>query len=313
MKILAINCKPDLSYFSKRGLKFDVDYITETKVFPLKFLYKVQDSDGSMVDTYTPDVGEYITNCYGDKEYAIILFGWSPTSYGEQVKHTGGYTEPNALPNGAMWATIRQDTVPNNNYVLHELHHILCRLLYTKNVYPVDFMDKDKFQRPYYLNDQPENPESNYAQTWGQISKFIKLLNDFTILPVVYLVRMKDNGVETLGNITYQGTTFKTLERPYKANKANVSAIPVGSYECKWTFSPRMLKYTYEVTNVPNRGGIRLHVANFWSELLGCISLGTGFADINKDGQTDLTGSRIAVDSFNKLMGGKPFRLIIKQ
>jgi hypothetical protein len=90
-------------------------------------------------------------------------------------------------------------------------------------------------------------------------------------MDVIYLIRMKYSDTETLGNLTVGDTVFKTLERPWKDNKPNISCIPAGSYIVKWTFSPRMLKYTYEVTGVPNRSGIRIHVANYFNELLGCI------------------------------------------
>jgi hypothetical protein len=72
------------------------------------------------------------------------------------------------------------------------------------------------------------------------------------------------------------------------------------------------MKYTYEITSVPKRSGIRIHIANYFTQLLGCIALGMGFADINKDGQTDITSSKVAINKFNQLMGGKPFKLIIK-
>lgn len=76
----------------------------------------------------------------------------------------------------------------------------------------------------------------------------------------------------------------KTLERPELfQGKANVSddpktsinescCFPEGIYKVKWTFSNRFKKFTFEILDVLNRGGIRIHSANVITELLGCIS-----------------------------------------
>lgn len=311
MKLLAINCTPNLSYFSERGLSFDVEYKTITDTFPLKFLYQVKDADGSMVDMYTPDVKAYMEANFSTKDYAIILYGWKPEAYGEQVKHTGGYTEPTPLLNGCMWATVRQDTIPNNNYALHELHHILCRILYTKGVYPVDFMDTDKKGRAYYLNDFPENPESNYAQTWNEIKKYLPLLNK-KVMKTVTITRGIDTGKQMQGKLTTDGFSCDTLERPWKNNQPNISCIPKGTYNVKWTFSPRFMRYTYEVQKVPNRVGVRFHKGNYFFDVEGCILLGKGYTDLNKDGQQDIINSTVTIKAFETFMGRKEFLLVIK-
>lgn len=312
MKILAINCNPDLSYFTKRGLTFEVEHKTIADTFPLKFLYKVKDADGSMVDMYTPDVGEYLQTTYKNSDYDIILVGWKPEQYGDKVKHTGGYTEPTPLLNGCMWATVRQDTIPNNNYPLHELHHILCRILYTKAVYPVDYMDTDKNGRAYYLNDFPENPESNYNQTWNQIQKYLSLLVNNKVMKTVTITRGIDTGKQMQGKLSTEGFFCDTLERPWKNNQSGISCIPKGTYKVKWTFSPRFLRFTYEVQAVPKRSGIRFHVGNFFFNVEGCVLLGKGYTDLNKDGQQDIINSTVTIKAFETFMQRKEFLLVIK-
>ena len=86
----------------------------------------------------------------------------------------------------------------------------------------------------------------------------------------VSITRITDDGKQTLGTLTVikdDGQLFvcKTLELPWKENKNNVSCIPKGTYLCKYTRSNRISAekkkdvFTYEVLNVPNRAGIRIH------------------------------------------------------
>lgn len=178
MKILALNCTPDLSYFTSRGLNLEVTYASTLLSFPLKYLYKVKDADGSMVDMYTPMVESYLEKTFTSFQYSIILIGWNPADYGPEVKHTGGYTSPMPLSCGTYWATVRQDNPVVNNYAVHEMHHVLIRILWRLGFPVSDYMDLDSKQRPFYLNDFPDNPDSNYAQTWMQIKPHLSNLND---------------------------------------------------------------------------------------------------------------------------------------
>lgn len=180
MKILAINCNPDLSYFSKRGLKFTLDLKTDTTKMQTRFLYKMKDQNNVELDMYTP-IAQPVTEKYTG--YDIIIVGWKPEDYGSELKNTGGYSYYEKDKNGTFWCTVRQDPVPNNNYVVHELHHVLCRILLDKGIYDsIDYMDTTPVNGvylPYYKNDQPESPDSNHAITWSGIKKYLDLLNNY--------------------------------------------------------------------------------------------------------------------------------------
>ena len=52
------------------------------------------------------------------------------------------------------------------------------------------------------------------------------------------------------------------------------TAIPYGTYEIKWTYSPRFKKYTPQLINVPSFDGIRVHAGSTPADTAGCILLG---------------------------------------
>lgn len=144
---------------------------------------------------------------------------------------------------------------------------------------------------------------------WGAVDPVDYFEKD---MQQVTIERKSDSGVQTLGELQAFGFSCKTLERPWKDNQKNISCIPKGTYKVEWTFSPKLLKYTYEVFNVPNRTGIRLHPGNFFFDVDGCILLGNGFQDLNKDGKLDILNSRVTMQKFEEAMGKKPFELTVK-
>lgn len=121
----------------------------------------------------------------------------------------------------------------------------------------------------------------------------------------------------TFGRLITDGLQLFTGELPWRENRQLVSCIPPGDYYCPWTFSPRFERYTYLVSEVPGRGGIRFHAANFMgdetvglrAELNGCISLGERLGFI--DGQRALMLSAPATKRFEQHMGYDPFKLRI--
>ena len=129
------------------------------------------------------------------------------------------------------------------------------------------------------------------------------------------LVRNKSEAKQTLGTLiaTKNGDflILKTLELPDLNNKVDISCIPTGVYSVDWTWSPKFQKYTYEVTKVPNRPGIRIHAGNYHTDIEGCILLGDKYTDLNKDGVLDIVNSRISVDKLQDFFARQSFTLII--
>lgn len=134
------------------------------------------------------------------------------------------------------------------------------------------------------------------------------------------LSRFFGNDKQTLGVLTIsdaKGFVSKTLELPDKNNESRVSCIPSGVYICKYTKSPLFSKnaghdvYTYEITNVKNRSGIRIHSANYARQLLGCVALGDTHKDIDSDGQLDVIHSGDTVKKFEAAMNYETFELTI--
>lgn len=128
---------------------------------------------------------------------------------------------------------------------------------------------------------------------------------------IITLTRKSDDGLQTLGELTGGGFSCKTLELPWRNNEVDRSCIPAGVYECKYTFSPKFQKYTYEITNVPNRPGIRIHGGNYNTDTEGCVLLGESYAYVNSDRELDLINSRKMVDALETLLNKQPFTLQI--
>ncbi len=125
---------------------------------------------------------------------------------------------------------------------------------------------------------------------------------------------------QSLGTLVYGKSELfvcKSLELPWKNNQNNISCIPTGTYTCIWTRSNRLSTlaghdvFTYELSGVPGRLGIRIHSANYFFQLLGCIALGDSLKDINLDSQLDTIHSGNTVKKFNELMNKENFQLRI--
>ena len=65
-----------------------------------------------------------------------------------------------------------------------------------------------------------------------------------------------------------------TLEEEDAQNRPGVSAIPAGTYTCKRRMYHKGGYETFEVTNVPGRSDILIHIGNTEEDTMGCILLG---------------------------------------
>lgn len=105
------------------------------------------------------------------------------------------------------------------------------------------------------------------------------------------------------------GTTFCTLELPYRDNKRNISCIPEGEYVCKKVCSPHFGN-TFEVCGVPGRSEILFHQGNYTSSTRGCVLIGERWAPSSEM----LMDTKLAMTKFMSLLGNeKEFKLIIKK
>lgn len=74
------------------------------------------------------------------------------------------------------------------------------------------------------------------------------------------------------------------------------TAIPYGTYEIKWTYSPRFKKYTPQLMNVPSFEGIRVHAGNTSADTEGCLILGEN-KQVGK-----VLNSRAAINKFYQII-----------
>lgn len=136
----------------------------------------------------------------------------------------------------------------------------------------------------------------------------------------IVLQRLETGDEGTFGRLL----EWYTGELPWRDNARNVSCIPAGTYKCFWAKSPKYSRrygqdfYTYRLLDVPDRGGVLIHSANFMgdvargyrSHLNGCIALGEKLGWI--EGQKALLVSRPAVRGLEQALSGKAFILEVK-
>jgi len=108
------------------------------------------------------------------------------------------------------------------------------------------------------------------------------------------LVRYAYFDDRVLGVLSHDGTEYYTIEKPCKENKPYVSCIPEGEYTLTRVDSPKFGANMWEVSAVPDRTHILVHVANYSRDVVGCIGLGQGvFANLG-----GVSSSRAAVQQF---------------
>lgn len=88
--------------------------------------------------------------------------------------------------------------------------------------------------------------------------------------------------------------SWYSLELPWKDNQRRVSCIPKGEYIAIKHRSPKF-GLCFWLQDVPDRSEILIHKGNFHTDILGCILIGKGKADINNDGYLDVTSSALAI------------------
>jgi hypothetical protein len=96
----------------------------------------------------------------------------------------------------------------------------------------------------------------------------------------------------TIGSLFVDGVWYcwslEDIERDIKI--AGATAIPVGRYAVRLTYSPRFKMMLPEIQAVPGFSGVRIHAGNTASDTDGCILVGQ-----KRDGATVLR-SRMALE-----------------
>lgn len=82
----------------------------------------------------------------------------------------------------------------------------------------------------------------------------------------------------TPGTLKAGAIDYTTVELPWRQNAHNVSCIPPGKYRLKLVPGHPHLGNCIEVLSVPDRDAIFMHVANWPSDVEGCIGVGLDFA-----------------------------------
>jgi len=113
-------------------------------------------------------------------------------------------------------------------------------------------------------------------------------------LKIITLNRIISSDEGILGLLHSNGKPIAvTLERPWKDNMAWESCIPFGLYPLTRLDKSKAFNYPhYLLEGVPDRTFIKMHVANYPSELHGCIGVGSYFAN----GTIAVSKSRKAMD-----------------
>ena len=88
------------------------------------------------------------------------------------------------------------------------------------------------------------------------------------------------------------------IERGDRNNEQNVSNVPTGTYPLVWESSPKF-GMVWELKDVPNRSECKIHAANMWNQINGCIAPGTYLGEINDDGYYDTLSSGDALKRFH--------------
>ena len=130
-----------------------------------------------------------------------------------------------------------------------------------------------------------------------------------------FLLRLQEDEKQTLSEIIFYDNDVnrvlevKALELPNRDNQRSISRVNAGKYICKLRYSDKY-KWHYHLQDVEGRSLILIHFGNYYTNTRGCILVGNGFTDINKDGYRDVTSSKKTVKRVLEVMP-KEFELTI--
>ena len=97
-------------------------------------------------------------------------------------------------------------------------------------------------------------------------------------LPVVLkLIRQNSSGQCTSGQLAFDGFIAYTLERPWQGNLPIISSIPMGTYH-GYVRTRTRDRWRIELTDVPGRSNVQIHVGNFVADGIGCVLIGSNLS-----------------------------------
>ena len=124
----------------------------------------------------------------------------------------------------------------------------------------------------------------------------------------IYVVRhayLKDCTLGTILDSNGQ-PICSSLEKPWEGNQANISCVPPADYPIFKDIRHRGRDSeieVWELREVPGRSQIQFHIANYPSQLLGCLATVTNLVKI--DDKVMGTSSRDAFERFMARIGSK--------
>ena len=101
----------------------------------------------------------------------------------------------------------------------------------------------------------------------------------------------EDNG--TYGKMGREDGTHVAYTCERSKNDPDYPCIPEGTYTLSRYNSPKHGPNTWQFDEVPGRTYIQIHIANWPSELLGCIALGSSFG-LSAKGEKGVYSSKVA-------------------
>lgn len=144
--------------------------------------------------------------------------------------------------------------------------------------------------------------------------QIFKLIRDYK--PEATFGRLLDDKGNEICQILERPKIYENKENLSDDPKTKVNescCIPEGEYVVEFTYSPKFEHKLFLVCNVSHRDGIRIHAANYVSELKGCLAPAMKIIDQGEKVAPDQRYKGInSVEALNKLTAILPKKFTLK-